>query len=154
MWFCLLVLLTINWCNIVVWNWFNTMKMLSALWVLMAWCFSTRASVTIVLTIQLFISSFLWLKPKDFSCHFKIYRLLHVFLWFTRKMLLSSILCLWHNINIWTHKHLFIDNVIMKWKFCHLDKTRRSPRKRRHLKAPRSLTVSSATRSHSGSVSH
>ena len=93
----------------------------------MAWCFSTRASVTTVLTMHLYISSFLWVKPKDFSCHFKIYCLLveiknNNISMNQKKMFLSSILCLWHDINIWTYKYLFIDNVTMKWKFCHLDK--------------------------------
>ena len=37
-------------CNIFVWKWFNTMNVWSPLWILMAWCFSTRASVTTVLT--------------------------------------------------------------------------------------------------------
>ena len=37
-------------CNIFIWNWFNTMNVYSALWILMAWCFSIRASVATVLT--------------------------------------------------------------------------------------------------------
>ena len=37
-------------CNIFIWNWSNTMNAYSALWILMAWCFSTRASVATVLT--------------------------------------------------------------------------------------------------------
>ena len=36
-------------CNISVWNWPNTMDIKSALLILMTWCFSTRASVAIVL---------------------------------------------------------------------------------------------------------
>ena len=43
--------------NISAWNWFNTMIMFSALWLLMAWCFSTRASVTTVLGMCPCISS-------------------------------------------------------------------------------------------------
>ena len=35
--------------NIVVWNHPSTMNILSTLWILMAWCFSTRASVATVL---------------------------------------------------------------------------------------------------------
>ena len=31
-------------CNILVWNWSNTMNILSVVWLLLAWCFSTRAS--------------------------------------------------------------------------------------------------------------
>ena len=37
-------------CDIFIWNWSNTMNVLSELWVLMAWCFSIRASVAMVLT--------------------------------------------------------------------------------------------------------
>ena len=37
-------------CNSFIWNWSNTMNVYSALWILMAWCFSTRASVATVLT--------------------------------------------------------------------------------------------------------
>ena len=36
--------------NIFVWNWFNTVNIKSVLWILMAWCFSTRASVATVLS--------------------------------------------------------------------------------------------------------
>ena len=43
--------------NISSWNWFNTMIMFSALWLLMPWCFSTRASVTTVLGMCPCISS-------------------------------------------------------------------------------------------------
>ena len=35
-------------CNIFVWNWSSAMDIWSALWILMAWCFSTRPSVTTV----------------------------------------------------------------------------------------------------------
>ena len=37
-------------CNILSWNWSNTRNVVSALWVLMAWGFSTRASVARVLS--------------------------------------------------------------------------------------------------------
>ena len=37
-------------CDIFLWNWSNAMNIYSALWVLMARCFSTKASVTIVLS--------------------------------------------------------------------------------------------------------
>ena len=43
-------------CNIFIWNWSNTMNVQSALWILMAWCFSTRASVATVLIIHPCIS--------------------------------------------------------------------------------------------------
>ena len=36
--------------DISAWNWSNTIDIWSALWVLMAWCFSTRASVATVLS--------------------------------------------------------------------------------------------------------
>ena len=36
-------------CNIFIWNWSNTINVKSAVWILMAWCFSTRASVATVL---------------------------------------------------------------------------------------------------------
>ena len=50
-------------CNILVWNWSNTMNILSALWILMAWCFSTRASVATVLSVNPCISSCLGVNP-------------------------------------------------------------------------------------------
>ena len=37
-------------CNIFIWKWSNTMNISSALWILMTWCCSTRASVATVLT--------------------------------------------------------------------------------------------------------
>ena len=37
-------------CNILIWNWSNTVNVKSALWILMPWCFSTMASVATVLT--------------------------------------------------------------------------------------------------------
>ena len=39
-------------CYILVWNWFKTMNILSALWILMVWYFSTRTSVATVLNIH------------------------------------------------------------------------------------------------------
>ena len=45
-----------NKCNTLVWNWPNTMNIQSALWILMAWCFSTRASVVTVLSTHQCIS--------------------------------------------------------------------------------------------------
>ena len=53
-------------CEIFVWS--NITNILSTLWILMAWCFSTRASVTTVLSIHLHLSSCLWvvsLRPGD-----------------------------------------------------------------------------------------
>ena len=50
-------------CNIFfVWNWSNTMNVYSALWMLMAWCFSTRASVATVLTTHPCVSRCLRVK--------------------------------------------------------------------------------------------
>ena len=39
-------------CKISVWNWSNAMNILSALWVLMVWCFNTRASVATLLNMH------------------------------------------------------------------------------------------------------
>ena len=44
-------------CNILAWNWSNTMNIFSALWLLMVWCFSTRASVATLLSMHPSISS-------------------------------------------------------------------------------------------------
>ena len=52
-------------CNIFIWNWSNTMNVYSALWILMAWCFSTRASVATVLTTHPCISRCLRVKWKS-----------------------------------------------------------------------------------------
>ena len=49
-------------CNIFIWNWTDTMNVWSALWMLMAWCFSTRASVATVLTTHPCVSRCLWVK--------------------------------------------------------------------------------------------
>ena len=42
--------------NILLWNHSNTINILPTLWVLMAWCFSTRASVATVLNMHRCIS--------------------------------------------------------------------------------------------------
>ena len=57
-------------CNIFVWNWFNTMNVWSALWILMAWCFSTRASVTTVLTTHPCVSRCLRVKQCFHHCSY------------------------------------------------------------------------------------
>ena len=49
-------------CNISVWNWYTIMIIQSALWILMSWCFSTRASVVTVLSTHPCIYSCLWFK--------------------------------------------------------------------------------------------
>ena len=46
-----------NRCNIFVSNWSNAMDIWTALWILMAWCFSTRASVATVLNMHSCVSS-------------------------------------------------------------------------------------------------
>ena len=58
--------------NIFVWNWSNTINNYSALWILMAWCFSTRASVATVLRMHPCIVSCLWvnsMRPSDAHMH-------------------------------------------------------------------------------------
>ena len=53
-------------CNIAVWNWSNAMDICSALWILMAWCFSTRASATTVLGMHLCLSGCLWVNDSTY----------------------------------------------------------------------------------------
>ena len=43
-------------CNVLVWNWSNTI-ILIALWILMAWCFGTGASLITMLNMRLCVSS-------------------------------------------------------------------------------------------------
>ena len=57
-------------CDIFIWNWSNTMNVESALWILMAWCFSTRASVATVLTTHPCISQCLRVKLRENGSHF------------------------------------------------------------------------------------
>ena len=47
------------------WNHSNTMNILSAWWVLITWCLSTRASVATVLSKHPCISSCLWVKQTS-----------------------------------------------------------------------------------------
>ena len=54
-------------CNIFIWNWSNTMNVSSTLWILMAWCFSTRASVATVLTTHPCVSRCLGVKDTATS---------------------------------------------------------------------------------------
>ena len=58
-------------CNIFIWNWTDTMNVWSALWMLMAWCCSTRASVATVLTTHPCVSRCLWVKQLR---HTDVYR--------------------------------------------------------------------------------
>ena len=44
------------------WNWSNARNIWPALWVLMAWCFSTRTSVASVLSIHPCVSRFSWVN--------------------------------------------------------------------------------------------
>ena len=65
-------------CNSFIWNWFNTMNVWSALWILMAWCFSTRASVAIVLTTHPCVSRRLRVKTQiwwNFVCPWHLFKL-------------------------------------------------------------------------------
>ena len=55
--------------NISVWIWSYTMNISSALWVLMAWCFSTRASVATLLNTHPCVSSCLGVKTKKKTPH-------------------------------------------------------------------------------------
>ena len=45
-------------------NWSNTTDIISALWLLMAWCFSTRAAVATQLITHPGLSSHLWVKQQ------------------------------------------------------------------------------------------
>ena len=45
-----------------VWNWSSTMDILSALWILMAWHFSNRTSLTTQMSLHPLISSCLWVN--------------------------------------------------------------------------------------------
>ena len=51
--------------NILVWSWSDAMYISAGLWILMAWCFSTRASVSTVLSMHPCISSCMWV---NFQC--------------------------------------------------------------------------------------
>ena len=55
-------------CNIFIWNWSNKINVQSALWILMAWCFSTRASVATVLTMDPCISRCLRVNKRGPWC--------------------------------------------------------------------------------------
>ena len=76
-------------CNIFIWNWSNIMNVSSALWMLMAWCISTRASVATVLTMQPCVSRCLrvnteaetiWptFSRRHFQMHFLEWRCLNL----------------------------------------------------------------------------
>ena len=49
-----------------VWNWSNAMNIQSAPRILMAWCWSTRASVATVLSGHLRVSSCSWINQSEF----------------------------------------------------------------------------------------
>ena len=51
-----------NDCDILVWNWSYTMNILSAVWLLMVWFFSTRAAVATLLITHPCVSSCLWVN--------------------------------------------------------------------------------------------
>ena len=71
-------------CNIFIWNWSNTINVKSALWILMAWYFTTRASVATVLTTHPCISRCLGVKLTiirqwwKITSHSYIQMLLHI----------------------------------------------------------------------------
>ena len=52
---------------IFLWNWPNATKILPALWLLMAWCFNTRAAVAMLLITHLCISSHIWVNMHVFA---------------------------------------------------------------------------------------
>ena len=57
--------------NISVWNWVDTIPILSAMWLLLAWCFSTRVAVATALITHLCVSSRLWVNhyfSQDLLC--------------------------------------------------------------------------------------
>ena len=58
-----------NKCNTFVSNRPNTMKVESALWILMAWCFSTRASLATVLSRHSCVSRYLRVKIPLHTLH-------------------------------------------------------------------------------------
>ena len=62
---CQMTMFTIN-VSFFSWNWLIAMYIWSALWILVAWCFSTRASEATVLSIWLGISICLWVNFKLF----------------------------------------------------------------------------------------
>ena len=67
-------------CNISVWNWSNTMNILSALWILMV--FSTRALVATRLSMHLRISSCTWVNSNDLMI-MKGLKTANVWYWFS-----------------------------------------------------------------------
>ena len=54
-----------------IWNQSNTMNVYSALWILMAWCFSTKASVATVLTTHPCVSQCLRVKLYGLASFWK-----------------------------------------------------------------------------------
>ena len=59
--------------NISVWNWSNTTSIYSALSILMAWCFSTSASVATVLSTHSCVYVFLLVKEESIKCCWNIF---------------------------------------------------------------------------------
>ena len=60
--------------NTILWNWLNAMHNWSALWILMAWCFSTKSSVATVLIMNPSISRCLWVNiGHSLTTNFKAY---------------------------------------------------------------------------------
>ena len=48
-------------------TWYNAMDIGSALWILMAWCFSTRTSLTTTPSKHPCVSSYLWVHPMLYN---------------------------------------------------------------------------------------
>ena len=59
--------------NAFVWNWFNTIDAWSVLWVLMASCFSTRASVATVLITDPWRSRYLWVDSEPLYMEVRVF---------------------------------------------------------------------------------
>ena len=74
------------------------MNILSALWILMTWCFSTRASVATGMSMHPCIFSCLWLKTYVFKkTNEKFWILQHLKSWVT---IPSALWCLLHSSNL------------------------------------------------------
>ena len=55
-------------CDFFLRQWSNAIHIWSALWVLMIWCFSTRASGATVLNMQPYVSRRVWVKTSHGNC--------------------------------------------------------------------------------------
>ena len=92
----------VSWqCNIFAWNWNNAMQgFFSALSILMAWCFSTRASIATLLDKQICVSSCLWVMVKIWIFQANIW-VSHSGLAVCRSIDLGiSICCMWYTVHM------------------------------------------------------